>query len=207
MASPSSRRTFALSLVLCVVLIPLLQVGLGYISIERMLPLPWFFGTPIVHLLIGGLGAFCATGGFPASPARGRGARLAVIGSLLGTFVAALIVAGYVILWAHDLQAQPPPAHPSRISTSPALGIFIIAFFFGPWFLMANLLGGGLAALGGILGGTLRAAISPEDTHAEELPGKGTSSISVALMIVLAAALPILISLIAQALIIGHNRR
>jgi hypothetical protein len=155
MVSLHPRRTFALSLVLCAVLVPLLQIGLGYLSFWAASPWFWLAGTPIAYLLIGGLGAFCVTGGLPASLARGRGAQLAVIGCLLGGFIAALMVAAIVINTIHTAQTQPP--QPSR--GIPGLGFIIIIFVFVPAFLVVNLLGVALAPLGGLAGGSLKATM------------------------------------------------
>jgi hypothetical protein len=152
-ASGNTRRTFALCVLLCMVLVPLAQAALGYCALRSSWPWFWLAGTPIAYLLIGGLGAFCAAGGLAPAPARGRGALLGTIGGSSGTLVAALVTAA-IILWMLQTP-QPPPSHLGP--SGPAFLALIVLFLLVPAFVGVNLLGIALATLGGLLGGTLRA--------------------------------------------------
>lgn len=198
-ASPHSRRTRALSLVLCTVLVPLAQIGLGYLSFRTTSPWFWLVGTPLAYLLIGGLTALYATGGLSAEQARGRGPQLAVIGCLLGGLVAALLVVAYILFAVHAFQTQPP--QPSR--APPGLAIFIIIFFFVPAFLAINLLGVALAPLGGLLGGSFRAGTTGTDWPGDGLSGPHVSSRVWIVIVVVAAILALLVGAVALVLSTG----
>lgn len=152
--SDSARRSGARSVLLCLVLIPLAQAGLGYVAVRASSPWPWLAGTPLVYLFVGGLGAFIAAGRLTASAARSRGAQLGAVGGISGAVVATLLTAA-VILW--ELKA--PQSTPSHLGPggSPFLTL-VVLFLFGPAFLVINLLGVASAMLGGLFGGALRTA-------------------------------------------------
>ena len=163
------RRTFVLSVVLCIVLLPLTQAGLGYLSARGQSPWYWLVGTPMCYLLVSGLGAFCAVGGLVPVRARRRGSLIGIIAGIGGAVLAALIVALLIIWFLHEAQA-----HPSSASRLPGRGLalFVLFFWFVPLFLGLNLLGIALAALGGMLGGYLRAHLKQEGQSAQEWPGE-----------------------------------
>jgi len=176
------------SALLVVVLVPIVQVGLGYLSGSTSSPWFWLVGTPVAYLLLGGLAAFSAVGGLPAPLARSRGIRTAAVGGLLAGLFAALLTAALVFLAIHGAQTR--PAQPSRVPDG--LGIFVLIFFFVPAALMVNLFGVALSPLGGLLGGSLRASISHVDQTAQQPSGSRESSAVWFAMIVLAAALALL---------------
>lgn len=162
------RSTFVLSVALCIVLLPLTQAGLGYLSGRGSSAWYWLAGTPLCYLLICGLGSFCAAGGLVPVRARRRGSLIGTIAGIGGAVMAALIVALLIIWFLNDAQA-----HPSTESRLPGRGLalFILFFWFVPLFLGLNLLGIALAALGGMLGGYLRAHLKQEGQSAQEWPG------------------------------------
>jgi hypothetical protein len=173
MSMPSAarrhRRTSVLSALPWIVLPPLTQAGLGYLSARSSSPWYWLVGTPLSYLLIAMLAAFCACGGLAPLPARRRGARVAVIAGLGGAVLAALIAALLIILLLHDAQVHPPSA--SRLP-GPGLALLALFFWFVPLFLMLNLLGIALAPLGGMLGGSLRSQVKQAGQSAQEWPGE-----------------------------------
>ena len=152
-ASGNSRRTFTLSILFCMLVLPLAQAGLGYVAIRASWPWLWLAGTPVGYLLIGALVGFCAAAGLAAARARGRGAQLGTIGGAGGAVVAGLVAAAIIIWTLHTPQPRPSHLGPS----GPAFLLVIVLFFFVPAFLVVNLVGIALALLGGTLGGTLRA--------------------------------------------------
>ena len=136
-----------------IVLLPLAQAGLGYLSARSSSPWSWLVGTPLCSLLICVLAAFCASGGLAPVQARRRGAHIGLIAGIGGAVLAALMAALLLIWLLHAAQAHPPSA--SRLP-GPGLALFALFFWFVPLFLLLNLLGIALAPLGGLLGGSLR---------------------------------------------------
>ena len=166
--APRRRRsTFVLSVALSIVLLPLTQAGLGYLSERSQSPWYWLVGTPMCYLLISGLGAFCATGGLVPVRARRRGSLIGIIAGIGGAVMAALIVTLIIIWFLHDARAHPAPA--SRLP-GPGLALFILFFWFVPVFLGLNLLGIALAPLGGMFGGYLRSHLKQEGQSVQEWP-------------------------------------
>jgi len=152
-----------------IVLLPLAQAGLGYLSTRSTSPWSWLVGTPLSYLLIAMLAAFCACGGLAPVQARRRGASVGIIAGLGGAVLAALIAALLIILLLHDAQAHPPSA--SRLP-GPGLALLALFFWFVPLFLTLNLLGIALAPLGGMLGGSLRSQMKQAGQSAQEWPGE-----------------------------------
>src|ERR1700680_5343038 len=68
-AARRHRRTSALSALPWIVLLPLAQAGLGYLSARSSSPWYWLVGTPLSYLLIAMLAAFGACGGLAPVPA------------------------------------------------------------------------------------------------------------------------------------------
>ena len=163
------RRTLVLSVAPWIVLLPLAQAGLGYLSVRSSSPWSWLVGTPLCYLLIGVLAAFCASGGLAPGQARTRGACISLIAGIGGAVLAALIVALLLIRVLHAAQVHPPSA--SRLP-GPGLALFALFFWFVPFFLLLNLLGIALAPLGGLLGGSLRSQVKQEDQAAQEWSGE-----------------------------------
>lgn len=151
------RRSPVLSVAPWIVLLPLAQAGLGYLSVRSSSPWYWLVGTPLCYLLIGVLAAFCASGGLAPLQARKRGAHIGTIAGIGGAVLAALIVALLLIWLLHAAQAHPPSA--SRLP-GPGLALFALFFWFVPLFLLLNLLGIVLAPPGGMLGGYLRSHLA-----------------------------------------------
>lgn len=164
------RRIFVLSVAFCIVLLPLTQAGLGYLSVRGSSPWYWLIGTPVCYLLISGLAAFCASGGLAPVRARKRGSLIGTIGGLGGAVVAALIAVLVIILSLHDAQAHPTPT--SHFPGGSGLALFGLFFVIVPLFLVLNLLGIALAPLGGMLGGYLRARLPRGSQSRKEWPAE-----------------------------------
>ena len=198
------RRTFVLSVALCIVLLPLAQAGLGYLSGRGQSPWYWLAGTPVCYFLISGLGAFCAAGGLVPVRARRRGALIATIAGIGGAVMAALIVALLITWFLHDAQAHPPAA--SRLPGR-GLALFVLFFWFVPLFLGLNLLGIALAPLGGMLGGYLRAHLKHGGQSAQEWSGEQERGrprrVSVLAVVIIAALLAILLGVAFIVLTLG----
>lgn len=153
-ATAHQRLTFILAVASCIVLLPLTQASLGYLSARVPSPRYWLIGTPLCYLLISALAAFCASGSLMRRRACRRGSLIGTIGGLGGAALVALITALFIAWSLHTAQAYPTPR--SRFPSGPGLallGLFILV----PLFLVLNLLGIALAPLGGMLGGYLRA--------------------------------------------------
>lgn len=159
MPATRARRRGTRSVLLCLVLLPLAQAGLGYAAIRAPSPSIWLAGTPLAYLLIGGLGGLSATGGLAPTAARRRGAGVGAVGGLSGAVVATLVTAAFIV-WELTTP-QPLPSHLG--SGSPAFLTMIVLFLFGPAFLVVNLLGVASAALGGLCGGALRTAMQRDE--------------------------------------------
>jgi hypothetical protein len=185
LTSPTQRAptsSLVVPIVLGVILVPLSEIGVAFLGAPGGSLLPWLVGTPICYFLIGGLGAFTTVSGLVPARARSRGAWVGFVAGICGVCSAGLIVAAFAV-WA--LAASPQSAallHPqvgvaphvfdAVFSGSslrfPLIAIIVILL---PIFLGVNLLGVGLAPLGGMLGGYLRALISPPATMIPEQTG------------------------------------
>ncbi|HEX9133616.1 MAG TPA: hypothetical protein VF844_15095 [Ktedonobacteraceae bacterium] len=163
------RSSSVLSVALCVVLLPLSQAALGYLSGRGQSPWYWLAGTPLCYLLICGLGAFCATGGLAPAQARRKGSLFGIIAGAGGAVVSALIVAVMIAWFLNDIKAHPSVG--SRLP-GPGLAVVLLFFWFVPLFLGLNLLGIALAALGGMCGGYLRVQSRQEGRPAPVWPGE-----------------------------------
>ena len=198
------RRTFVLSVALCIVLLPLTQAGLGYLSERGQSPWYWLVGTPMCYFLISGLCAFCAAGGFVPLRARRRSALIATIAGVGGAIMAALIVALLIIWFLHEAQVHPP-----SISRFPGRGLalFILFFWFVPLFLGLNLLGIALAPLGGMLGGYLRSHLKHRGQSVQEWSGEQERGrprgVSILAVVMITALLAILLGAVFIVLILS----
>lgn len=174
-ATAHQRLTFILAVASCIVLLPLTQASLGYLSARVPSPWYWLIGTPLCYLLISALAAFCASGSLMRRQARRRGSLIGTIGGLGGAALAALITALFIAWSLHTAQAHPTPG--SRFPGGPGLALFALFFILVPLFLVLNLLGIALAPLGGMLGGYLRvhlfrASWSEQEWAAEQVRAK-----------------------------------
>lgn len=159
-----SRRQLALGVMLCAILLPLAQASLAALSAGGI-ALVLACRRPAVYLAIAGLGALCATGGLDPAQARARGSLVGVLAGSGGAVVAILIAAVVFVMNLHN--AAGSPLHPAAQSATPPLmaavpgppiPIPLVMLLFAPFFVAEILLGVGLAALGGMLGGWLRAS-------------------------------------------------
>ena len=197
-AQRAPKSNLVIPIVLGVILVPLSQIGVAYLGGRGGSLLGWLVGTPICYFLIGGLGAFTTVSGLVPAWARSRGAWVGFVAGVSGACSAGLIVAA-VAVW--DLVASPQSAlllHPqvgvaphvfNAVSSGPWLRFPLIwaIVLLLPFFLGVNLLGVGMAPLGGMLGGYLRARVSPRsatlpeqtDERAVAQPGKGMLVITI----------------------------
>ncbi len=172
LTSPAQRApksSLVVPIILGIVLVPLSQIGMVFIDGHGTL-LPWLVGTLACYFLIGGLGAFATVSGLVPAQASSRGVWVGFVTGISGACSAVLIVGaiavGYIIA-----PTQPTSlSHPQigvmpRISYGAMMGpVFppiVAVLILLPVFLGANLFGIGLAPLGGMLGGYLRARVSP----------------------------------------------
>jgi hypothetical protein len=164
-----SRRSFVLSVALCIVLLPLTQAALGYLSTLDQSPWYWLASTPMCYFLISGLGAFFATGGLVSMQARRKGSLIGIIAGTGGAVLATMFVVVLIIWFLNDIKVHPPSG--SRLPGS-GLALFFLFFWFVPLFLGLNLLGIALAPLGGICGGYLRVHLKQGGQSAQEWAGE-----------------------------------
>jgi hypothetical protein len=168
--------------------------------------LPWLVGTPICYFLTGGLGAFTTVSGLIPARARSRGGWVGFVAGICGACSAGLIVAAGAV-WA--LAASPQPASLLRpqvgvaphvfytVSSGSSLRFSLIAIIviLLPIFLGVNLLGVGLAPLGGMLGGYLRAHVStpatiiPEQTGEQAVARSGRGVLVITIVAILLAVI------------------
>jgi hypothetical protein len=196
-----SRWRLALGVILCAILLPLAQAGLGALSVRMSSPWHWVVGTPLSYLVIAGLGAFSASGGLAPALARGRGSLLGVLAGGGGALIATLIMmAVFVLNYRSGAGSTPYPVARSAKALlalnaampGPPLPLDFLLVFFAPFFLANNLLGVGLAALGGMLGGWLRASLTWRGAPGNELAGganvAAVAGVAALLAVVLAIA-------------------
>ncbi|HEU4784508.1 MAG TPA: hypothetical protein VFS83_14300 [Ktedonobacterales bacterium] len=181
-AQHTRKSSLVVPIILGVTLVPLSQIGMAFLGANGASLLPWLVGTPICYFLIGGVGAFTTVSGLVPSQARGRGAWVGLIVGISGACTAGLIVAAFVI-WNFAIPPQSALLlHPHAgvmpralyfgmtMPGSPRVWLALALIFFVPIFLGVNLLGIGLAPLGGLLGGYLRARVSPPSATLPEQP-------------------------------------
>jgi hypothetical protein len=158
--------------VLCSGLLVLAQAGLGYLCLGKAtVPWYWLAGTPIAFFLICGLVAFGITSGLGAAYARRQGLRVGLLAGISGALVA-LVITGPFVLWA---LTTPPPPSTTQLDRLPlpsqALLLFVV-FAFLIVSVAVNLVGVALASLGGLVGGQLRALLTPTDPTVPVQPGE-----------------------------------
>jgi hypothetical protein len=180
-AQRSPRSNLVVPIVLGIVLIPLTQIGADYFGGRWGSLIGWVIGPPPCYFMVGGLGAFTTVSGLVPAQARGRGAWVGFVTGISGACSAVLIAAALAV-WYLATPTQPASlSHPQmsaipRISYAAMMGpvfppIIVFLFVLLPLFLGANLFGIGLAPLGGMLGGYLRARVSPHRAVLPEQPG------------------------------------
>ncbi|HEY1390937.1 MAG TPA: hypothetical protein VGF38_20545 [Ktedonobacterales bacterium] len=178
-AQRAPRSSLVVPIVLGIILVPLTQIGVAFLGAPGGTFLGWVVGTPVCYFLIGGLGAFTTVSGLVPVRARSRGAWVGFVAGISGACSAGLIVAA-VAVWA--LAASPQSAsllHPQvggaphvfyTVSSGSSLRFSLVEIIviLLPFFLGVNLLGVGMAPLGGMLGGYLKARISPRSATLPE---------------------------------------
>ncbi|HEY7342915.1 MAG TPA: hypothetical protein VH591_18725 [Ktedonobacterales bacterium] len=175
------KSNLIVPIILGIILVPLSQIGVAYLGGRWASLLPWLVGTPICYFLIGGLGAFATVSGLVPAQARKRGARVGLTAGISGACSSVLILAA-IVIWNFAILPQSALVlHPQTgvmpralyfgmtMPGSPRVWLALALIFFVPIFLGVNLLGIGLAPLGGMLGGYLRARVSPQSAT---LPGQ-----------------------------------
>lgn len=182
-AQRTPKSNLVVPIILGIVLVPLSQVAVAYLGAPGGTFLGWVVGTPVCYFLIGGLGAFTTVSSLVPARARSRDAWVGFVAGISGACAAGLIVAA-IAVW--DLVTSPQSAsllHPqvgvaphvfNAVSSGPWLRFPLIwaIVLLLPFFLGVNLLGVGLAPLGGMLGGYLRARVSPPSATLPEQPGE-----------------------------------
>lgn len=189
-----SRRLLTLCIVLCIMLLLLAQAGFGALSLHMSSPWYWLVGTPLSYLVIAGLGAFSMTGGLAGAQARARGSVVGVLAGSGGAAAATLVAAVIIAVLLRTPPGSPSPAAaqyaiPPRVLVTaiavPFPAIMLVVFFV-PFFLANNLLGIGLASLGGWLGGWLRASLTAREAPTGEQAGGANVPVVVTGMVLLA---------------------
>lgn len=181
-AQRAPKSSLVVPIVLGIILVPLSQIVVAFLGADGGTLMGWLVGTPICYFLIGGVGAFATVSGLVPAQARTRGAWVGLMAGISGACSAVLIVAAFAV-W--DIVATPKSTsllHPQTgavlrlfyIASGPSFEIplIVVIILLLPFFLGVNLLGIGLAPLGGLLGGYLRARISPPGATQLEQAGK-----------------------------------
>ena len=196
-----SRTTLVISLALCIILLPLTQAALGYLSARSQSPWYWLAGTPISYFFICGVAAFCVAGGVAPIQARKRSVQIGAFASIGGAVMTALI-ATLLIAWSlNDSRLHPMP---SRLP-GPGLALFVLFFWFVPLFLGTNLLGIALGVLGGMFGGFLRTQMGQGSQPVREQPGEQepTWRVMALAVVIVTALLAILMGVAFIVLVLG----
>lgn len=192
-------------IVLGIVLVPLSQIGMAFLGARGASLLPWLVGTPICYFLIGGMGAFTMVSGLISAQARKRGTRVGLAAGISGACSSVLILAA-IVIWNFAIPPQSALLlHPQAgvmpralyfgmtMPGSPRVWLALALIFFVPIFLGVNLLGVGLAPLGGMLGGYLRSRVSPhgaallEQTGEQEVARSGRGLLVITIIAILLA--------------------
>jgi hypothetical protein len=208
-AQRTPKSNLVVPIILGIVLVPLSQVAVAYLGARGASLLPWLVGTPVCYFLIGGLGAFTTVSGLVPSRARSKGAWVGFIAGISGACSALLIVAAFII-WNFAISPQAASLfHPQAgvmpralyfgmtMPGSPRVWLALALIFFVPIFLGVNLFGIGLAPLGGMLGGYLRARVSTqsatqlEQTCDQALAQSGRGILAIIIVAVLLAIMVI----------------
>ena len=201
------RSNLVVTIVLGIILVPVSQIAVAFLGARMASLLPWLVGTPICYFLIGGLGAFATVSGLVPAQARKRGARVGLTAGISGACSSVLILAAIVVgnivsplqtgsLFHPQAGVMPRALYfGMTMPGSPRVWLALALIFFVPIFLGVNLLGLGLAPLGGMLGGYLRARVSAQSATLPEQPGEQGSARSGRgiLVIIIAVLLAILI--------------
>jgi len=217
-AQSAPKSNMVVPIILGIVLIPLTQLGVDYLGNRWGSLIGLLVGAPACYFLIGGLAAFTTVSGLVPAQARGRGAWVGFIAGISGACSAVLIAVAFAV-WYVAAPTQPTSLlHPqgnlmprsSYVATwAPMFPPIVIIFFLLPLFLGVNLFGIGLAPLGGMLGGYLRArvgpyrAVLPEQTGDQALAHSGrwilVGIIGAVLLAVIVVAILLAINIIALA--------
>ncbi|HKW20200.1 MAG TPA: hypothetical protein VJO13_02405 [Ktedonobacterales bacterium] len=180
-ARPISKSQIIIPITLGIIPVPLAQIALWSLGGSEGVTLIWLAGTPLAYFLIGGVTAFTTVSGLIPAQARARGAWVGFIAGISGACSAVVVAVAFAV-WYISAPTQPTSlAHPqssamARISYAAMMGpvfppIIVFLFVLLPLFLGANLFGIGLAPLGGMLGGYLRARVSPHQAALLEQTG------------------------------------
>src|SRR5690348_5868954 len=217
-AQRAPKPNLIVPIVLGIVLIPLTQTGADYLGGRWGSLTGWVIGPLPCYFLVGGLAAFTTVSGFVPAQARGRGAWVGFIAGICGAGSSVLIAAALAV-WYIATPTQPTSLSHPQMSAIPHISYaammapvfppILVVVILLPLFLGANLFGIGLAPLGGMLGGYLRARVSPhraalpEQTGDQALAHSGrwilAIIIGVVLLVVIVAAMLLAINIIAFA--------
>ncbi|MGE5333394.1 MAG: hypothetical protein ACM3N4_01720 [Nitrososphaerota archaeon] len=184
-ARSASQSRLTVPVVLGIILVPPVQLVLGYFGGHGGSVLLWVVGTPIAYFVIGALGAFATVSDPNPAEARRRGSFVGLMTGIAGACSSAAILAA-IAAWNILAPSQPQSSlhlyagytsgmprlfsFAMTMPGSPHAWLVLILIFFVPLFLGVNLLGSGLAPLGGMLGGYLRARFAQRGQLAQEQP-------------------------------------
>lgn len=179
-AQRAPKSNLVVPIILGIVLIPLIQIGIDYFAGRWGSLIGWVVGPPPCYFLIGGVAAFTTVSGLVPAQARGRGAWVGFIAGISGACFATLIAAALAVWYLAtptqptslaDPQSSVMPHISNAAMMGPGLPPIIGVLILLSLFLGANLFGIGLAPLGGMLGGYLRASVSPHQAALPEQTG------------------------------------
>ena len=217
-AQSAPKSNLVVPIVLGIVLIPLTQLGVDYLGAPGGTLIGLLVGPPACYFLIGGLAAFTTVSGLVPAQARSRGAWVGFIAGISGACSAVLIAAAFAV-WYIATPTQPTSLSFPQSSVMPRMSYaammgpsfppILVILILLPLFLGGNLFGIGLAPLGGMLGGYLRArvgpyrAVLPEQTGDQALAHSGrwilVVIIGAVLLAVIVVAILLAINIIALA--------
>lgn len=169
-----SKSQIIVPIVLGIILVPLAQVALWYLSAHGGSTIIWI-GTPLAFYLIGGIGAFATARDLVPAQARKRGALVGLITGIAGACSAGLLIAVpvvrmFILTQAHlytHVNAIPRLPVIMSVAPPPIPGQLIVAVLL-IFFVGINLAGIAAAPIGGMHGGYLRTWFSPSGTTSPE---------------------------------------
>lgn len=203
-AQRAPKSSLVIPIILGIILAPLSQIGMAFLGARGASLLPWLVGTPICYFLIGGVAAFTTVSDLVPAQARTRGAWVGFVAGISGACSSVLILAA-IVVWNFATLPQAASLFHPQVGVAPhvfnavfsgpwlRIPLIVIIVLFLPFFLGVNLLGLGLAPLGGMLGRYLRARVSPPSatlpvqTDEQEVAASGRGILVITIVAILLA--------------------